>query len=53
MTLGPRTQSLPPSSIPGTGSRRCSTPGTSLPTDPRKLYMGLFMESTGAVSVVP
>ncbi len=53
MMLGPLTIRRPPASIPGTGSRRQSIPGISLPTVPALHCMGEFMASTGAVSVAP
>ncbi len=53
MMFGPATMSLPPSSMPGMGSMRYSMPGSSLPTAPGRLCMGVFMVSAGAVSVAP
>jgi len=53
MTLGPRTCSTPPRSIPGTGTSRASIPGSSWPTLPMRVAIGELTEMTGEVSVTP
>ena len=53
MTLGPRTKSWPPPGMPSTGSSRTSMPGSSPPTVPRRLSVGLFTAMTGEASVAP
>ena len=53
MMLGPETSSLPPASMPGTGSIRWVRPGRKRPTVPARNCMGVLVESTGEVSVAP
>ena len=53
MVFGPLTHSRPPSAMPSTGSRRLAMPGIMRPTLPFLLNMGVFKDSTGAISVMP
>jgi hypothetical protein len=53
ITLGPLTNSRPPSSSPGTGSSRAFRPGSSRPTVPDLLYIGVLSAKAGAASVTP
>ena len=53
MTLGPRTNSRPPSSMPGTGSSRASMPRQHAADRAGPLDSGVLMAITGAVSVTP